>query len=161
MNGKSNWQINFNNEENWKFFLFQTKIKYQIPEKWHLKFSIETNFPSVFKKKKKLFQIITENIEKKDCRFTIIICSNQSVWIFFCFVFNLNNFNLNYKKMASAKSGVHVVQLKPISVPKSLVEGCKFVKWDDVSFFVLNFFPILFNRLIDRILASVCPLCLR
>ncbi|XP_071037657.1 1-phosphatidylinositol 4,5-bisphosphate phosphodiesterase classes I and II isoform X2 [Parasteatoda tepidariorum] len=33
--------------------------------------------------------------------------------------------------MAGAKSGVHVVQLKPISVPKSLVDGNKFVKWDD------------------------------
>lgn len=35
--------------------------------------------------------------------------------------------------MAGAKSGVHVLQLKPISVPKSLQEGNKFVKWDDVS----------------------------
>lgn len=35
--------------------------------------------------------------------------------------------------MAGAKSGVHVVQLKPISVPKSLLEGNKFIKWDDVS----------------------------
>ncbi|GFY59781.1 1-phosphatidylinositol 4,5-bisphosphate phosphodiesterase classes I and II [Trichonephila inaurata madagascariensis] len=33
--------------------------------------------------------------------------------------------------MAGAKSGVHVVQLKPISVPNSLVEGNKFIKWDD------------------------------
>ncbi|KAF8789783.1 1-phosphatidylinositol 4 like protein [Argiope bruennichi] len=35
--------------------------------------------------------------------------------------------------MAGAKSGVHVVQLKPISVPKALVEGNKFIKWDDDS----------------------------
>ncbi|RWS31154.1 1-phosphatidylinositol 4:5-bisphosphate phosphodiesterase classes I and II-like protein [Leptotrombidium deliense] len=35
--------------------------------------------------------------------------------------------------MASAKAGVHVVQLKPISVPKSLQEGDKFVKWDEDS----------------------------
>lgn len=35
--------------------------------------------------------------------------------------------------MAGAKSGVHVLQLKPISVPKSLQEGNKFVKWDDDS----------------------------
>ncbi|KAG8184639.1 hypothetical protein JTE90_022687 [Oedothorax gibbosus] len=35
--------------------------------------------------------------------------------------------------MAGAKSGVHVVQLKPISVPKTLVEGNKFIKWDDDS----------------------------
>ncbi|XP_064483951.1 1-phosphatidylinositol 4,5-bisphosphate phosphodiesterase classes I and II-like isoform X1 [Ornithodoros turicata] len=35
--------------------------------------------------------------------------------------------------MAGAKSGVHVLQLKPISVPKSLQEGSKFVKWDDDS----------------------------
>ncbi|KAH7646079.1 1-phosphatidylinositol 4 [Dermatophagoides farinae] len=33
--------------------------------------------------------------------------------------------------MANAKSGVHVMQLKPISVPKSLIDGCKFVKWDE------------------------------
>ncbi|KAH8027034.1 hypothetical protein HPB51_001620 [Rhipicephalus microplus] len=37
--------------------------------------------------------------------------------------------------MAGAKSGVHVLQLKPISVPKSLQDGNKFVKWDDVSVF--------------------------
>ncbi|XP_013773559.2 1-phosphatidylinositol 4,5-bisphosphate phosphodiesterase beta-1-like [Limulus polyphemus] len=35
--------------------------------------------------------------------------------------------------MASAKSGVHVVQLKPICVPKSLQDGNKFIKWDDDS----------------------------
>ena len=35
--------------------------------------------------------------------------------------------------MASAKAGVHVVQLKPIFVPDVLREGYKFVKWDDVS----------------------------
>ncbi|XP_075554338.1 phospholipase C at 21C isoform X2 [Dermacentor variabilis] len=35
--------------------------------------------------------------------------------------------------MAGAKSGVHVLQLKPISVSKSLQEGNKFVKWDDDS----------------------------
>ncbi|KAL3219352.1 hypothetical protein MRX96_030495 [Rhipicephalus microplus] len=35
--------------------------------------------------------------------------------------------------MAGAKSGVHVLQLKPISVPKSLQDGNKFVKWDDDS----------------------------
>lgn len=35
--------------------------------------------------------------------------------------------------MAGAKSGVHVLQLKPICVSKSLQEGNKFVKWDDDS----------------------------
>jgi len=35
--------------------------------------------------------------------------------------------------MASAKAGVHVVQLKPIVVPGLLQEGYKFIKWDDVS----------------------------
>lgn len=35
--------------------------------------------------------------------------------------------------MAGAKSGVHVLQLKPISVHQSLQEGNKFVKWDDDS----------------------------
>lgn len=35
--------------------------------------------------------------------------------------------------MAGAKPAVHVVQLKPISVPDSLVKGNKFIKWDDVS----------------------------
>nr|XP_027200086.1 1-phosphatidylinositol 4,5-bisphosphate phosphodiesterase classes I and II-like [Dermatophagoides pteronyssinus] len=33
--------------------------------------------------------------------------------------------------MANAKSGVHVMQLKPISIPKSLIDGCKFIKWDE------------------------------
>uniref|UniRef100_T1JJL0 PLC-beta PH domain-containing protein n=1 Tax=Strigamia maritima TaxID=126957 RepID=T1JJL0_STRMM len=37
--------------------------------------------------------------------------------------------------MAGAKSGVHVVQLKPILVAKSLQEGAKCVKWDDDSTF--------------------------
>lgn len=46
--------------------------------------------------------------------------------------------------MASAKTGVHVVQLKPISVPKNLIDGCKFVKWDDVSTVNL-IFRIYFN----------------
>ncbi|XP_055938969.1 1-phosphatidylinositol 4,5-bisphosphate phosphodiesterase classes I and II-like isoform X2 [Argiope bruennichi] len=35
--------------------------------------------------------------------------------------------------MAGAQSGVHVVQLKPIEVPQSMIEGNKFVKWDDDS----------------------------
>lgn len=41
--------------------------------------------------------------------------------------------------MAGAKSGVHVLQLKPICVSKSLQEGNKFVKWDDVSVFPFSF----------------------
>ncbi|XP_078316374.1 1-phosphatidylinositol 4,5-bisphosphate phosphodiesterase classes I and II-like isoform X3 [Crassostrea virginica] len=35
--------------------------------------------------------------------------------------------------MAGAKPGVHVVQLKPIQVPESLVKGNKFIKWDENS----------------------------
>ncbi|GAB6020072.1 phospholipase c beta [Chamberlinius hualienensis] len=35
--------------------------------------------------------------------------------------------------MAGAKPGVHVVQLKPIVVPRTLQEGGKFIKWDDDS----------------------------
>ena len=35
--------------------------------------------------------------------------------------------------MAGSKPGVHVVQLKPIAVPESLIKGNKFIKWDDVS----------------------------
>ncbi|XP_060592659.1 1-phosphatidylinositol 4,5-bisphosphate phosphodiesterase beta-1-like isoform X3 [Ruditapes philippinarum] len=35
--------------------------------------------------------------------------------------------------MAGAKPAVHVVQLKPISVPEILVKGNKFIKWDDSS----------------------------
>jgi phosphatidylinositol phospholipase C beta len=35
--------------------------------------------------------------------------------------------------MASAKAGVHVVQLKQISVPLKLQNGTKFMKWDDDS----------------------------
>ena len=36
--------------------------------------------------------------------------------------------------MAGAKTGVHVVQLREIQVPESLIRGNKFIKWDDVSF---------------------------
>ncbi|XP_056020621.1 1-phosphatidylinositol 4,5-bisphosphate phosphodiesterase beta-1-like isoform X14 [Ostrea edulis] len=35
--------------------------------------------------------------------------------------------------MAGAKPGVHVVQLKPIQVPETLVKGNKFIKWDENS----------------------------
>lgn len=35
--------------------------------------------------------------------------------------------------MASAKAGVHVVQLKQITVPSLLSSGYKFIKWDDDS----------------------------
>ncbi|KAL3875090.1 hypothetical protein ACJMK2_038024 [Sinanodonta woodiana] len=35
--------------------------------------------------------------------------------------------------MAGAKPAVHVCQLKPISVPESLIKGNKFIKWDDSS----------------------------
>lgn len=35
--------------------------------------------------------------------------------------------------MASAKAGVHVVQLKQIFVPQTLQDGNKFIKWDDDS----------------------------
>lgn len=35
--------------------------------------------------------------------------------------------------MAGAKPAIHVVQLKPINVPETLVKGNKFIKWDDSS----------------------------
>ena len=35
--------------------------------------------------------------------------------------------------MASAKPGVHHVQLKPNTVPEALVRGSKFIMWNDVS----------------------------
>lgn len=35
--------------------------------------------------------------------------------------------------MAGAKPGVHVVQLKPINVPETLVKGNKFIKWEENS----------------------------
>ncbi|XP_052272582.1 1-phosphatidylinositol 4,5-bisphosphate phosphodiesterase beta-1-like isoform X3 [Dreissena polymorpha] len=35
--------------------------------------------------------------------------------------------------MAGAKLAVHVVQLKPVIVPETLVKGNKFIKWDDNS----------------------------
>lgn len=37
------------------------------------------------------------------------------------------------QSMASAKAGVHVVQLKPIVVSDLLRDGYKFIRWDDVS----------------------------
>ncbi|XP_065579726.1 1-phosphatidylinositol 4,5-bisphosphate phosphodiesterase classes I and II-like isoform X1 [Artemia franciscana] len=36
-------------------------------------------------------------------------------------------------KMASAKQGIHVVKLKPVSLDPSLVKGEKFIKWDEDS----------------------------
>ncbi|KAK3092878.1 hypothetical protein FSP39_008286 [Pinctada imbricata] len=35
--------------------------------------------------------------------------------------------------MAGAKPGVHVVLLKPIAVPETLIKGNKFIKWDESS----------------------------
>ena len=35
--------------------------------------------------------------------------------------------------MADSKPGVHVLQLKHVSVPKLLMVGEKFLKWDEVS----------------------------
>ncbi|PVD32366.1 hypothetical protein C0Q70_07800 [Pomacea canaliculata] len=35
--------------------------------------------------------------------------------------------------MAGAKPGVHVVQLKPISVPEDLLRGNKFIMWNDTG----------------------------
>ena len=34
--------------------------------------------------------------------------------------------------MAGSKPGVHIVQLKPVSVSHALVEGDKFIKWEEV-----------------------------
>lgn len=39
--------------------------------------------------------------------------------------------------MAGAKPGVHLVQLRPISVSQSLIVGNKFIMFSDVSIFVL------------------------
>lgn len=39
--------------------------------------------------------------------------------------------------MAGAKPGVHVVLLRPIAVPETLIKGNKFIKWDDVSTIIL------------------------
>lgn len=38
--------------------------------------------------------------------------------------------------MAGAKPGVHVVQLRPISVPEALINGNKFIMFYDVSIIV-------------------------
>lgn len=35
--------------------------------------------------------------------------------------------------MAKVMPGVHVGRTKPVSVPQSLIDGNKFIKWDDVS----------------------------
>lgn len=40
--------------------------------------------------------------------------------------------------MADSKPGVHVVQLKHVSVPPSMLIGEKFIKWDEVSSELLN-----------------------
>ena len=36
--------------------------------------------------------------------------------------------------MADSKPGVHVVQLRHVSVPANMVAGEKFIKWDEVSY---------------------------
>ena len=41
--------------------------------------------------------------------------------------------------MAGAKPGVHIVQLKRVQVPKFMIEGEKFVKWDEVSYLVPSY----------------------
>ena len=41
--------------------------------------------------------------------------------------------------MAGSKPGVHVLQLKPISIPEDLIKGNKFIKWDDVSYYETNY----------------------
>lgn len=35
--------------------------------------------------------------------------------------------------MADSKPGVHVLQLKHVSVPPSMIIGEKFIKWDEVK----------------------------
>ncbi|CDQ95994.1 unnamed protein product [Oncorhynchus mykiss] len=40
--------------------------------------------------------------------------------------------------MAGAQPGVHALQLKPVFVSESLRKGNKFMKWDDVSIFLLS-----------------------
>ncbi len=56
--------------------------------------------------------------------------------------------------MAGSKPGVHVVQLKPISVPESLIKGNKFIKWDDVS---IHCFLLVFST---RLLCVTCAVYL-
>lgn len=43
--------------------------------------------------------------------------------------------------MADSKPGVHVVQLRPVVVPPSMVAGEKFIKWDEVTLYTLLIFP--------------------
>jgi hypothetical protein len=38
--------------------------------------------------------------------------------------------------MADSKPGVHVLQLKHVSVPPSMIAGEKFIKWDEVDNFI-------------------------
>ena len=48
--------------------------------------------------------------------------------------------------MADSKPGVHVVQLKHVSVPANMVAGEKFIKWDEVCYcqhFCLVIAPII------------------
>ena len=62
--------------------------------------------------------------------------------------------------MAGAKPGVHVLQLKSVSVPKALQEGDKFVKWEEVSIKVRrkvyfeNYQNITASSLLHRHLSS-------
>jgi len=39
--------------------------------------------------------------------------------------------------MADAKPGVHIVQLRPVVLPKYMLDGEKFIKWDEVLFYTL------------------------
>jgi len=44
--------------------------------------------------------------------------------------------------MADSKPGVHVVQLKHVSVPASMVAGEKFIKWDEVRSITYSVLPV-------------------
>ena len=46
--------------------------------------------------------------------------------------------------MAGAKPGVHVVQLKPVVVPESLITGNKFIKWEDVSIYIFYIYIYIY-----------------
>jgi hypothetical protein len=52
--------------------------------------------------------------------------------------------------MADSKPGVHVLQLKHVSVPPSMIAGEKFIKWDEVDNYI--YFEIHMLIFIRRIL---------
>jgi len=65
--------------------------------------------------------------------------------------------------MAGTKNTAHVVQLKPVEVPKCMQDGEKFIKWDEVmsksleGTSVLDIFFFRWGICSVHIISGICP----